>query len=140
MKEGAWPERGLALLRKKVKEHWTEKHRIVARKIFLFWESEKPQSWGMQVEGFRGRVATDGLLLGATENWGACGWAVVQLDYDEEMVPLHGMWGSMEAEYEVQRTIKRAELTGYLCHLRKSEWTNQGPCGQQGNDRWVTKR
>ena len=47
------------------------------------WESEKHQSWGMKVEGFRGHVATDGSLLGKTGNWGACGWAVVQLDYDE---------------------------------------------------------
>ena len=35
LKEGAWLEPGLALLRQKVKEHWTEKHRYVARKIFL---------------------------------------------------------------------------------------------------------
>ena len=41
------------------------------------------------------------------------------LDYDEEMGPLHGMCGSVEAEVEVQRTIKRAELTAFLCFLRK---------------------
>ena len=41
------------------------------------------------------------------------------MDYDEEMVPLHGIYGSMEAEYEVQRTIKRAELTAFLCLLWK---------------------
>ena len=35
LKEGAWLEPGLALLRKKVRENWTEKHRNVARKIFL---------------------------------------------------------------------------------------------------------
>ena len=35
LKEGAWLEPGLALLREKVKENWTEKHRYVARKIFL---------------------------------------------------------------------------------------------------------
>ena len=35
LKEGAWLEPGLAFLRKKVKEIWTEKHRNVARKIFL---------------------------------------------------------------------------------------------------------
>ena len=46
------------------------------------------------------------------------------LDYDEELGPLHGMYGSMEAEYEVQRTIKWAELTAFLCH--------EGPCGHQG--------
>ena len=33
--------------------------------------------------------------------------------------PWHGMYGSMEAEYEVQRTIKRAELTAFLCLFRK---------------------
>ena len=35
LKEGAWLEPGLALLRKKVKETWTENHRNVARKIFV---------------------------------------------------------------------------------------------------------
>ena len=29
-----------------------------------------------------------GSLLGNAGKWGACGWAVVQLDNDEEMVPL----------------------------------------------------
>ena len=46
-------------------------------------------------------------------------WGVVQLDYDEEVGPLYGMYGSMEAEIEVQRTIKMAELTAFLCFLRK---------------------
>ena len=66
-----------------------------------------------------GHVPTDGSLLDAAGKWGARGWAVVQLDYDEEMGPLHGMNGSMEAELEVQRTIKRAELTAFLCLLKK---------------------
>ena len=44
---------------------------------------------------------------------------MVQLDYDEEMGPFHGMYGSMEAEFEVQRTIKRAELTAFLCLVGK---------------------
>ena len=58
--------------------------------------------------------ATDGTLLGSAGKWTACGWAVVQLDSADEMGPLHGMYGSMEAEREVQRTIKRAELTAFL--------------------------
>ena len=33
--------------------------------------------------------------------------------------PLYGMYGSKEAELEVQRTIKRAELTAFLCLLKK---------------------
>ena len=34
LKEGAWLEPGLAPLRNKVRENWTEKHHNVARKIF----------------------------------------------------------------------------------------------------------
>ena len=83
----------------------------------------------MPTEGFKGHIATDGSLLGNDDKWEACGWAVVQLDYDEEMGPLHGMYGSMEAEFEVQCTIKRL-----LVPSQKSEWTHQGPCGQQGNN------
>ena len=82
------------------------------------WESEKHKSWSTPAEGFsRGHIATDGSLLGNAGKWGACGWAVVQLNYDEEVEPLHGMHGSMGAEY-VQRTLKRAELTAFLCLLR----------------------
>ena len=39
---------------------------------------------------------------------------MVQVDYDEALGPLRGMYGSMEAELEVQRNIKRAELTAFL--------------------------
>ena len=81
-------------------------------------ESEKHRRWSMQVEGLRGQVATDGFLIRKTGKWRACGWAVVQLDCDGEMVPLSAMYGSMEAEFEVQR-IKRAELTAFLCLLKK---------------------
>ena len=35
LKEGAGLEPGLVLLRKRVKGNWTDKHRNVARKIFL---------------------------------------------------------------------------------------------------------
>ena len=66
----------------------------------------------MQVQGFRGHVAADGSLLGKTGKRRDCGWAVMQLDYDEEMEPL---WD--EAELEVQRTIKRADLTAFLCRI-----------------------
>ena len=98
------------------------------------WESEKHKSWSMPAEGFMGHVATDGSLLGSAGKWGACGWSVVQLDYDEELGPSHGMYGSMEAEFEVQRTIKRAELTAFLLLLsQESYWTHQGACRQQRN-------
>ena len=46
------------------------------------------------------------------------------------------MYGSMEAEYEVQRTIKRAEhhqeggADGLLMPSQESDRTHQGACGQ----------
>ena len=64
-------------------------------------------------------MATDGSLLGKTVKRGACGWAVVQLDYEEEMGPLYGMYASMEAAFEVRRTMKRAELTAFVCLLKR---------------------
>ena len=63
-------------------------------------------------------MATDVSLLGKTGEWEACGWVVVQLDYDEVMGPLCGMYGSMEAEPEIQRTIKRVRADG-ICTLLK---------------------
>ena len=36
----------------------------------------------------------------------------------EELGPLRGMYGPMEAEFAVQRTIKRAELTVFFCLLK----------------------
>ena len=35
--------------------------------------------------------------------WIACGWSVVQFDHDEEMGPMHGMYGTLETVREVQR-------------------------------------
>ena len=82
----------------------------------------------MPAESFKGHVATDGSLLGTAGNLGACGWSVVQSADDEELVPLHGMYGSMEAEIELQRTFKRAELTAFVFSR-----THQGACRQQKN-------
>ena len=98
----------------KWQSQWDRRH-FITRK----WESEQHKSWCMPAEGFKGHVATDGSLLGTAGKWIACGWSVVQQDYDEELWPLHGMYGSMEAEIDVQRTIKRAELTAFLCLLKK---------------------
>ena len=78
------------------------------------WESEKHKSLSMPAEGFEGHVATDSSLLGTAGKWGAGGWAVVKkLDYEKELGALHWMYGSVEAEFDVQRTIKRVELTPF---------------------------
>ena len=39
---------------------------------------------------------------------------MVQSDHDEEMGPMHGMYGTLDAELEVQRAIKGVELTVFL--------------------------
>ena len=44
----------------------------------------------------------------------------MQLDYDDQLGPMHGMYGTMDAELEVQRTMKGAELTAFLCLPRKA--------------------
>ena len=82
--------------------------------------SEKHKSWSFPVEGFRDHVTTDCSLLGVSGKWSACGRSVVQLNHDEEMGPMHGMYGTLGAKLEVQRTIKSAKLTAFLCFLRKA--------------------
>ena len=43
----------------------------------------------------------------------------MQLEHDEEMGPMHGLYGILDAELEVQCTIKRAEWTAFLCLSRE---------------------
>ena len=74
---------------------------------------------GMSVDGFQNHVATDVSLMGVLGRWEARGWSVVQLDCDEEMVPMHGMYGALDAALEVQRTIKSVELAAFFCLLGK---------------------
>ena len=84
------------------------------------WESEKHKSCGAcQQKVLRAMLPLTTLFWVQLTKWRGCGWSVVQLYYDEEMEPLHGMHGSMESELEVQRTIKRAELTAFLGLLKK---------------------
>ena len=84
-------------------------------------ESKKHRSCRMSAEGFRDHVTADGSLLGVPCRWSACGWSVVQLDH-EEMEPMCGMCGTLDVELEVQRTIKRVELTAFLCFLMKANY------------------
>ena len=43
------------------------------------------KSWCMPVEAARAMLLPMAPLLGTAGKWCACRWAVVQLDYDEEM-------------------------------------------------------
>ena len=102
--------------------------------------------------------ATDCPLQGVAGKWSACGWSVAQLDHDEELGPMHGMYGTLDAGLEVQRTIKRAELMAFLCLLRKAmgptmyhvdnkgiidglwrgEMTCIGPKAKKNADLWIS--
>ena len=86
---------------------------------------------------FWNHVVTDGSLLGVSGRWSACGWSVVQLDHDEEMAPMRGMYGTLEAELEVQRTIKRAELTAFLCLFRKAIGPTMVHVDNEGIIEWL---
>ena len=54
--------------------------------------------------------------------------------------PLHGMHGSTEAELKVQRTIKRAELTAFLCLLRRVIGPIKVHGDNKRNYRWAVER
>ena len=47
--------------------------------------SEKHQSMGTPVEGVETMLPLTALCSGVSGRWSACGWAVVQLDHDQEM-------------------------------------------------------
>ena len=91
------------------------------------WESEKHRSRVMQVEGFRGHVATDGSLSGKTGKWRACGWAAMQLDSGEETERLLGMYGSILGPAYHQE----GGADGHFMPSQESDWTHQGACRQQ---------
>ena len=44
-------------------------------------------------------------------------WSVVQLDHDEDCWPMHGMHGTLDPDLELQRTVKRADLTAFIRHF-----------------------
>ena len=76
-------------------------------------------NWKRYRESTKQRRATDGPFLGTAEKWESCGWSVVQLNCDEEMGPLHGMYGLMEG------------ADGLSMLSQESDWTHEGACRQQ---------
>ena len=55
----------------------------------------------------------------------------MQLDHDEEMGPMDGIYRTLNAELEVQRTTGRAELTDFVCLFRKAISSTNVSCGLQ---------
>ena len=74
-------------------------------------------NWRISVEGFWNHVATDG-SVGKRGKWSACGWSVVAARSRRDG-SMHGVYGTMDAELEVQRTIKRAD--GILVFRQESD-------------------
>ena len=66
--------------------------------------------------------------------------SVVRRDHGEELGPMHGMYGTLDAELEVQRTTKRAELTAFLCLLGRVYWPRHVSRGQQRYHWWTVRR
>ena len=108
------------------KEEWKWQRGIVTRPLsesqwnrghfsMKKWESEKHRSWRMPAERFKGHVATGGSLLGTAGKWRACGWSMVQLDFDEELGPLYGEGGA----------------DGLPLSSQESDWLHQSACRQQ---------
>ena len=126
----------LALLRKKAMENWTEKHRNVARKIFLEggWTQKrlfdvdwsdtsqcracKKEESNRKAQAFphprmvrsQTRDSRSFLEVGRWCNWILMNSWVL-------------MSGSMEAEFEAQRTIKESGVDSLFVPPRKSMWT-----------------
>ena len=67
------------------------------------------------------------LSVGSLGQWSACGWSVAQLHHDGEMRAMHGTYGIVDAELEVQRTIKRREFTFFPASLHRDYWPH-GSC------------
>ena len=104
------------------------------------WEIVKLQSLSFQVEGFRGHVAADVSLLGKSGKWRACGWAVVQLDYDEEMGAI--VWDvwfnggrTWDSAHHQEGRANRISMPS-----QEMDRTHQGACGQQRNNSWISKQ
>ena len=72
-------------------------------------------------------MAIDVSLKGVSGGDAACGWAVVQVDYDKEEEPVYAISGTMRAELEVQSTIKRGRAMGFYHDACKLDWSLHHP-------------
>ena len=53
---------------------------------------------------------------------------VVQLEQDEELGPMRGMYGTLDAEFQLQRSITRAVDSRPLS-TQKDCWSHHTSCG-----------
>ena len=64
---------------------------------------------------------------------------MVQWDHDGELGPVHGVYGTLDVELEVQRITKRAELTAFLCLLEEVVGSTKVHFDKR-NFRWAVER
>ena len=96
-----------------------ERHLSVRR-----WQSGKPRSWETAAEGFRDHVAWRCQAGGES-----VGWSMAQLDHGEEMIQMHGMYATLDFEFEEQRTIKEDRVDGLPVPSHKGCRSYHVPCG-----------
>ena len=82
------------------------------------WKSEKFKLWSLPFESLQDHITIGASLKGIPGRHGAYGWSVVQLDHDGEAEPTHASVGVIEAGVDVQRAMKRADVTAFQMALR----------------------
>ena len=63
-------------------------------------------------KGFRAHIAVVGSLKGVSGRDAACGWALVQRDYDQKEEPWYATYGSMLAEFGSAENDQKSRVVG----------------------------
>ena len=78
------------------------------------WNLISMEGGAFQQKGFKAMLLRAALCWVSAGKWRACGWSVVQLDYDGELGLLHGVYASTDAELEVQAHHQEGRAGGLL--------------------------
>ena len=87
-----------------------------SRMLVRNWESGKHRRWVISADGFWRPCHHRWLFVGSSGQLGRVReWSAVQLVYDKQRDRCTACTERSEAEVEVQCTVKRAELTAFVC-------------------------
>ena len=103
------------------KEDWKWQRALVSYpKIIQKWKCSRPwkqkwipdtsRDWDRRVEGFREHIAIDGSVTRISRRDAACGWAVVQLEYDKEEEPRYAICGTCAGRNRSAKIDQKAEV------------------------------
>ena len=84
-----------------------------------WWESDKQRSWRRSAEGFRDHRHHRWLSVASLRAGGVLAGGRRCRLITRKWRLMHGMYETLDAELEVQRTTKTAELTAFLCLFRR---------------------